>query len=298
MLYLTSTSDLIQVVTTTTANVNVHASWADVTGSPPAVTVGRTNTAISSAATTTVVASPATSTSRTVKEMKISNDHASASNVVSVQHVSGGGSTITLESVTLGPGERMGYIEGVGIRVFDSSGREKTQTAPAAMEQNLVTADQTLTSADTYIAGSAFDITNRLKIGSIVRWTITAAKTDSAGSTAPTFNIRVGTAGAIGDTARCIMTGKAQTAVPDVARIEIAGHFRVVGALAVIQAVMGGDHGLATTGMSVGGFANQIASSAFDVTPANTKLGVSINPATSSVWVVKTCAVEGLFLAA
>lgn len=295
MLFLASTDQIRVVTGSGVSTVNMYAAWADVDAAK-AVTVGRGVAAVTTATTTNLVGSPASGSSRNVKRLNISNDSASP-NVITVSFYDGSTAYI-LESITLAAGERLGYEESTGFRVFDSTGREKSQIAPVGAEQNNVTADQTISGVDAYILGSDYNITGRLKIGSVVRWTITMAKTDSAGSTAPIFNIRVGTAGAIGDTARGTMTGKAQTAVPDVARVEIAAHVRVVGSSSVWQAVMGGDHGLATTGMSIGGFANQIASSAFDATPANTKAGVSINPGSSSVWVVKTCSIEGLNLLA
>lgn len=295
MLFLTST-DKVQVVTGTgVSTINMYSAYADVDSSK-VVAVGRNAVAVTTATTTDLVAAPASGSSRNVKRLNIGNDSASPC-TITVQFYNGTTAFI-LESVTLAAGERLGYEEGTGFRVFDATGREKSQLAPIGAEQNNVTADQTISGVDAYILGSDFNITGRLKIGSIIRWTITAAKTDTVGTTAPIYNIRVGTGGVIADTARCTMTGKAQTAVVDVARIEIAAHLRVVSSSAIVQAVMGGDHGLATTGMSTGGFANQIVSSAFDITPANTKMGISINPGTSAVWVVKSCAIEGLNLLA
>ena len=52
MLLLTSVTDVVQVVTSSTAPLQVHASWVDnATGT---ITPGRTNTAITTAATTSV----------------------------------------------------------------------------------------------------------------------------------------------------------------------------------------------------------------------------------------------------
>src|SRR5216683_1091785 len=88
MLLLTSTSDLIQVITGSSGTINVHASWMDnLSGT---ITPGRTNTAtISGAATTTVVGSPASSTQRNVKQLSVHNSHASTSNLITIQHTDG-----------------------------------------------------------------------------------------------------------------------------------------------------------------------------------------------------------------
>ena len=84
---LTTTSDIVRVTTSTTADIDVAADWADITTT--AFTPGRTGTKISSAATTTVVAAPLASTQRQVKSLIIANVHASTSNVVTVEYYDG-----------------------------------------------------------------------------------------------------------------------------------------------------------------------------------------------------------------
>lgn len=88
MLLLTSTSDKIQVITSATADVEVHASWVD--NASGTITPGRTNTAsITTATTTDVVAAPASSTQRNVKHLNVRNNHGSTSCNVTVQHTDG-----------------------------------------------------------------------------------------------------------------------------------------------------------------------------------------------------------------
>jgi hypothetical protein len=59
MLVLASTSDLLRVVTTSTADTKVHATWCDLVDAATTATPNRTNTtSITSATTTTVVGSP------------------------------------------------------------------------------------------------------------------------------------------------------------------------------------------------------------------------------------------------
>jgi hypothetical protein len=129
MLLLTSTSDLLQVVTDAAVNVDVHASFADYDGT--AVTVGRLNTKISTATTTTVVASPAAATSRNVKSLHIANVHASLPVTVTLNHTDGT-TVVQLESVSLLAGERISYREGVGMRVITAAGFEKVQPPTVA----------------------------------------------------------------------------------------------------------------------------------------------------------------------
>lgn len=105
MINLASTSDLIRVVTSHAAQIECHASWVDLNGTT--VTPGRTNTPhITTATTTTIVASPAASTVRNVKHLNITNDHASQSCTVTVEHTDGT-TAIELIAFILLPGENM-----------------------------------------------------------------------------------------------------------------------------------------------------------------------------------------------
>lgn len=109
MLNLASTSDLLRVVTSAAGEIEVHASWVDLSGTT--VTPGRTNTPdITTATTTTVVASPAASTVRNVKHLNITNNSASVSNVVTVLHTDGT-TVVELMSFVLLPGENMVFNE-------------------------------------------------------------------------------------------------------------------------------------------------------------------------------------------
>lgn len=109
MLLLASTSDLVRVITSHAAQIEVHASWVDLSGTT--VTPGRTNTtAITTATTTTVVGSPGASTARNVKHLNITNGHASQSCTVTVEHTDGT-TVIELMSFTLLPGENMIFGE-------------------------------------------------------------------------------------------------------------------------------------------------------------------------------------------
>lgn len=124
MLLLTSTSDKLQVVTTGTTTVDVHASYIDLLSG--AVTAGRTNSKIVTGAPTTtdVVAAPSGSTVRNVKTLHVHNVHASAITTVSVQHTDGS-NVVILETVSLAAGERIAYIEGQGFNLVDANGLVK-----------------------------------------------------------------------------------------------------------------------------------------------------------------------------
>jgi hypothetical protein len=125
-MFLTSTSDKINVVTSAAGTVNVHASYVDLDGSTSAVTPGRKNTAaISTATTTDVSGSPASGVYRKVKVLSIRNAHASTTNVVTVQHTDGT-NVEELIKVSLAPGEQLLYSEFANWYVVNANGEQKT----------------------------------------------------------------------------------------------------------------------------------------------------------------------------
>lgn len=120
MLNLASTSDVIRIVTGSAAQIECHASWADLNGTT--VSLGRQNTPhITTATTTTVVASPGASTVRNVKHLNITNDHASQSCAITVEHYDGT-TAEELVAVTLLSGENMVFGEGGRWTHYDANG--------------------------------------------------------------------------------------------------------------------------------------------------------------------------------
>jgi hypothetical protein len=142
MILLVSTSDIIRVVTSSTANIDVHASWVDWVAAATYPTPGRTNTTISTATTTTIVGSPGASTYRTLKTLTLSNRHATAVNTITVQHYDGTTSA-QLFSVTLAAGQDLIYDEGSGWHVYDATGRLLVVSADSALTTALA-AGQTI----------------------------------------------------------------------------------------------------------------------------------------------------------
>lgn len=120
MINLTSTSDIIRLVTSSASQIECHASWVDFNGTT--VTPGRQNTAhITTATTTTVVAAPGSSVQRNVKHLNITNDHASQSCVITVEHYDGT-TAEELISVTLLSGENMVLGEDGRWTHYDANG--------------------------------------------------------------------------------------------------------------------------------------------------------------------------------
>lgn len=122
MLLLPTTSHKLQLVTASTANIDVYACWMD--NAAGVITGSSLNSKISTITTTDIVGAPGASVLRNVKTLHAQNVHASAANTVIVQ-VTDGTNVVNIESFSLAAGERMAYVEGVGFRYFDASGLEK-----------------------------------------------------------------------------------------------------------------------------------------------------------------------------
>ncbi len=290
MLLLASTSDKIQVVTDTAANVDVHASYADYNGT--VVSVDRKNTAIASATTTDVVTSPGSGVFRNVKTLIIRNRHASLSVLIVVKHTDG--TTVAeLESCTLAPGEELIFAEGIGWVT-------RLNPTTTGTKLNSSTADQSIgASATAYLTGSALVLppSAYLKVGTILRWTVVLAKTAAATAT-ETIAIRFGVNGTTGDTARNSFTGDTETAVADEAVDTITAIIRgPIGASCVVEAAWMRNDNLTTTGFSNTARKAQVrlvTSAAFDITPAGTIAGLSIATGASHALTIRQVIAEML----
>lgn len=121
-MFLASTSDIIRVVTGSgVSTIGVQAAWVD--NASGSYTPGRTNTAITTATTTTVVSSPGASTVRNVRSLIISNNHATSSCVVTIQHYDGT-TSVDIEKITLKAGESFVMAEDGEWRHLTAFGAE------------------------------------------------------------------------------------------------------------------------------------------------------------------------------
>ncbi len=147
MLVLNSTS-FLQLTTSAAAQIEVHASFADLTVSTGAVDISPQNTpAISTATTTTVVSSPGAGVKRNVKHLNVTNDHATLSCVVTVEHSDG--TTVTeLMAFTLLPGENMIFNEEGRWTHRDSNGAEYPPAGKGAFDGYPVSFMKSSTAAD------------------------------------------------------------------------------------------------------------------------------------------------------
>lgn len=114
MINLTSINDQIQVVTGAAVPIDVHATWVDIVTSTSAITPGRTNTAITTAATTSVAGSPAASTQRNVKTLHIRNKDALLTCDVTVRHTDGT-NVVELYKTSLQAGNALEYTDQGGF---------------------------------------------------------------------------------------------------------------------------------------------------------------------------------------
>ena len=282
MLLLTSTSDLIQVITGSAGSINVHASWVD--NASGTITPGRTNTAtIATAATTTVVASPSASTQRNVKLLSVYNSSSTVSNLITVQHTDGTNTEILWKG-TLAPGESTAIDDAGDFHVADSNGIEKTTTAyPPLIFNSSSSTVSAGYATDTLLAGSSILLPSGVNIAGIQYEVVFDMVKTAAGTATPIVNIRFGINGTTADASICTMTFGAGTAAVDTGKFTLVGTLRSAGS--GTTAVMAGstmiNHALAATGLTSTGASGtgQITTigGGFNSTVANSYLSVSFN---------------------
>ena len=141
MLQLTSTSDILDLITSAIADIEVHVSFLD--NNAGTFTPGRTNTAsIVSATTTTILGSPGSSIQRRVKHVNIRNNHASTSCDVTVRHYDGT-NTESIYKATLRPGEVAIMGEKGDWHHYDDNGGEYPVNSAIASQAEMQTPTDT-----------------------------------------------------------------------------------------------------------------------------------------------------------
>lgn len=92
MILLTSTSDLIKLITASALNMDVAADYVDLDTSAASTQIpvpGRLLSSIVGAATTNIVGSPTGTFKRTIKTITVYNRDAAASNLITLQRFDG-----------------------------------------------------------------------------------------------------------------------------------------------------------------------------------------------------------------
>lgn len=126
-LTLEGTTDSLEVVTTTTAAIDYHLSWSNVTATA-LTTPGTGNGQITTATTTTLLAAPAASNWRYIRAVHLTNVSTTTANTLTIQ-VDRSTANRVLCRVTLAPGENLD-LEASGACVpYDVNGRMKVATA-------------------------------------------------------------------------------------------------------------------------------------------------------------------------
>lgn len=275
---LTTSTDLLRVITGGAADLDCLVSFMEyTTASPPVVDAPDTQfTNITTATTTTILGAPSSgSDRRKIKAISIVNTHASVSTTVRVIIERTGPVNWDLfNTVTLQPGESLTFTEGVGWFY-----NRATVTVPAGSTNKLIGADQSLGTSDVYLNNSGLTLAalGAPTIGRCYHWRFIVSKT-GAGTATPIMQVRVGTAGAVGDTSRVTFTWGAGTAVIDRGEVEMEAMFVAVGASAVLRCKANWTTNLEAAGLSTNVKSLQPADSGtFDSTVANSIIGLSYN---------------------
>ncbi len=151
-IFLADTDDTLRVVTASgVSTIHMYASWADITTS--ALTPGSSTARVTTATTTVLVAAPAASTQRQIKGLTVRNNHASSSNVITVQFFDGTNPTELIQ-YTLLAGETLEWGEDDNFRVIDASGQIKS-VVTANAGTNLNTSSLLTTTAHDAAFGTA-----------------------------------------------------------------------------------------------------------------------------------------------
>lgn len=121
MLILKPTTEKIRIVTGSAGTIHCYAVWAD---SSDPVTFDNAMAVISTATTTDLV--PVTATNdRNIQTLTVRNAHASITNLVTVE-LYDGTTAFDIFKASLGPGEQIQFLDGVGFQVLTNSGAVKT----------------------------------------------------------------------------------------------------------------------------------------------------------------------------
>ena len=129
MLLLTSTSDLLRVVTGSAASITCSVSALDNTSGTISVPNLPPLAPITTATTTTICAAPSSGVQRNVKAIFMTNNHATVSCAVTVQRYDGS-NTADLMGVTLLPGENVILDDQGQWHHHDAQGGEYTYAGP------------------------------------------------------------------------------------------------------------------------------------------------------------------------
>ena len=212
---------------------------------------------------------------------------------------------VPLSALGTGTPDNTKFLRGDGAWASPGAGGAHKSTHQsggndALTVMNANTGDVTANAADTYLTGSSLLIGGLIKAGTILRWRLVCTKT-AAGTAAAAFNLRFGTNGTTGDSARVTFTLSSATAATDTGYFDIVCVVRAINAsTGVVSAGMSATHSTTgTTGLWSANevFVAQSTSGNFDNTSSSLIAGVSCNPGASGVWTFQLVTAEAVNLA-
>jgi hypothetical protein len=173
------TADILSLVTSSGADINVHVSYRERDGKAPAVN-GRKNTSITTATTTTILEGPAGSSNvREVTALVIRNVD-STSNTVTVKH-NDGTTNVEIYKATVAAGGQIQWTEQNGWEVSSTSPTGTTLLTTTANVANAEAVADTLTN----ITGLTFAV----EAGDSYRFRFVAGYTSAATTTGARFTV-------------------------------------------------------------------------------------------------------------
>jgi len=113
MILLTATTDKLQIISSAVCDLDIHCSYADYSSSFAISGLGRQNTNITTATTTDILDAPAASTTRNLKQLTCRNT--TTTNCDVTVQFNQNATLFELYKVTLGLGDMLEFVEGVGF---------------------------------------------------------------------------------------------------------------------------------------------------------------------------------------
>lgn len=129
---LKDTDELVRLTNTPAADIDVLATWVDLTVATGAVDAGSNPQTFTTAQTNTaIVASPGAGVRRKVKYICITNRDSTDSTAITINYTDGTTSVEQFRTLTLAPEESLIYTDGTWF-VYDANGGVKTDAALAS----------------------------------------------------------------------------------------------------------------------------------------------------------------------
>ena len=163
MILLVGASDVLRVVTSSAANVDIVAGFAD--HAAGVVTPGNQVSTVASASTTVIIGAAGADKQRTVRFLSIRNRHATTANTITMQ-LFNGSVAYEVYKVTLAAGESLLYDESNGWQYLSAQGLPKTSQSHGSSAAVVQVANVVVLASDVVnnnaVANSIQDVTGLL----------------------------------------------------------------------------------------------------------------------------------------